>query len=89
MREGRDIAFPTLILCSVPRPGHFTPGEKTWYPWYTGDRVDLGAHLDDGSGKYGPKPGFELRTVQPIASYYAIYAIPALRGNVLLQNKIR
>ena len=54
---------------STPRPGRFTP-EKTWYlggPQSRSGRVR----------KISPPPGFHSRTVQPVASRYNDYAIPA------------
>jgi hypothetical protein len=31
----------------------------------------------NGCGKFRPPPGFDPRTVQPVASRYTVYAIPA------------
>ena len=51
------------------------PKGKTRYPlcWRLGrPRAGL-----DGCGKSRPKPGFDPRTVQPVASRYTDWAIPA------------
>ena len=52
-------------------PWQFTPGNciEGW--------VGLRAGLD-GCGKSRPPPGFDPRTVQPVASSYTDCAIPAL-----------
>jgi hypothetical protein len=60
---------------STPRPGRFTPGKETRYPLYR--------RLDGSQGRFGrvrktsPPLGFDPRTVQPVASRYTDYAIPA------------
>ena len=61
----------------MPRPGRFTPGKRpdihfTWI-W-----VGPGSGLD-GCGKSRPPPGFDLRTVQSVASHYTVYAISAVK----------
>jgi hypothetical protein len=59
---------------SSPRPGRFTPG-KTRYPLYR--------RLGEPQRRYGrvrkisPPPGFDPRTVQPVAGRYTDCAIPA------------
>ena len=59
---------------SAPRPGRFTSG-KTLYPLYR--------RLGRPQGQFGrvrkisPRPGFDPRTVQPVASRYTNWAIPA------------
>jgi hypothetical protein len=59
---------------SALRPGRFTP-EKTRYPLY---RRLVGTQGRSGRvRKISPPPGFDSRTVQPIASRYADWAIPA------------
>jgi hypothetical protein len=61
----------------IPRP-LFTPG-KTRYPFYR----RLGGS-QDRCGKSRPPPGFDPRTVQPVASCYTDYAArPTLMGNHL------
>jgi hypothetical protein len=60
---------------STPRPGRFTPRKETRYPLYR----RLGGP-QAGSGrvrKISPPPEFDPRTVQPVASRYTDYAIPA------------
>jgi len=70
----------TLVLdgggWSEPRPGRFTPREKTRYPLYR--------RLSGAQGRSGrarkishPPPTFHPRTVQPLASHYTDCAIPA------------
>ena len=59
----------------MPRPDRFTPGKETRYPLYR----KLGG-IQSQSGqvqKISPPPGFEPRTVQPLASRYTDYVIPA------------
>ena len=57
---------------SVLRPGRSLPPEKTRYPLYR--------RLGVPQGRYGhvrkisPPPGFDPRTVQPVASRYTDYA---------------
>jgi hypothetical protein len=72
LRESRDIALLFLDRGtrrgegSASRPGLFLPPEKTRYPLYRG----LGG-LQERSGqvrKISPRPEFESRTVQPVAS---------------------
>ena len=48
--------------------------KETRYPPYVGPRAGL-----EGCGKSRPPPGFEPRTVQPVASRYTDWAIPAPR----------
>jgi hypothetical protein len=47
-----------------------------------GGRVGPGAGLDRG-GKSRLSPGFDLRTVQPVASRYTDYATPPTLVNLL------
>jgi hypothetical protein len=57
----------------APRPGRFTPRKDTRYPLYR--------RLGGPQGRYGrlrkisPPPGFDPRTVQPVASRYTDWAI--------------
>ena len=60
---------------STPRPGRFTPGKDPG-THCTGGWVGPRAGLD-GCGKILPPPGFDPRTVQPVASHYTDWAIPA------------
>ena len=71
-RGSRDTATlsltPVLDGCGLlaPRPGRFTPGKETRYPWYT--------KLCESQGRSGrvrktsPPQGFDLQTVQSAAS---------------------
>ena len=60
---------------STPRPGRFTPGKES--------RCSLYRRLGGPRGRSGrmqkisPQPGFDPRTVQPIASRYTNCAISA------------
>jgi hypothetical protein len=76
--------FLTLALAgfewSVSRPGRFTPWGRAPGTHWIGDRVDPRAGRDDvKKRKFFTLPGLELRpsVVQPVASRYADYAIPA------------
>ena len=60
--------------CSTSRFDRFIPGKETRYPLYR----RLG-RPQDRSGrvrKISPPPGFDPRTIQPVASRYTDYAIP-------------
>jgi hypothetical protein len=63
------------VVLSAPRPGRFTPGKEIRYPFYRS--------LNETRGRSGwvrkipPPPGFEPRTVQPVARRYTDWAIPA------------
>jgi hypothetical protein len=78
--EGEQRCSYTVSLTSAtdegwPRHGGFTPGKETRYPLY---RRQGG--LQGRSGrvrKISPPPGFDPRTVQPIARSYTDYAISA------------
>ena len=79
LRVGRDIALPNLKPRhwrggggSAPGPGRFTPG-KDPIPIYR----KLGGPQGRSVRKISPPPGFDLRTVQPVASRYTDWAIPA------------
>jgi hypothetical protein len=60
----------------APRPGRFTPGERDPVPivqeagWAPGP-------VWTGAENLAPHRGFDPRTVQPVASRYTEYAIPA------------
>ena len=60
---------------STTRPDRFTPGKETRYPSYR----RLGGHQGQSGWvwKILPQPGFDPRTVQPVASRYTDWAIPA------------
>jgi hypothetical protein len=61
---------------STPRPGRFTSGKVTRYPLY---RKLGGPQGRSGRlRKISPPPGFDPRTVQPVASSYTDWAIRAL-----------
>jgi hypothetical protein len=62
---------------SAPRPGRITPGEETRYSlfrWLGGPQGWSGRVR-----KISPQLGFDPRTVQPVASRYTDWAIPARR----------
>jgi hypothetical protein len=52
---------------STPSPDHFTPG-KTRYPLYR--RLGETQSRTGQERKISPQPGFDPRTVQPVASRY-------------------
>jgi hypothetical protein len=53
---------------STTRPGRFTPGKETRYPMY---RKLGGPQGRSGRlRKISPPPGFDPRTVKPVASRY-------------------
>jgi hypothetical protein len=62
---------------STPRPSRFTPGKQT--------RYTLCRRLGGPQGRSGrmrkisPPPGFDLRTVQPVASRYTYCATPVFQ----------
>ena len=60
---------------STPRPSCFIPGKETRYPLCR----RLGAHQgrSEHRRKTSPSPGFDPPTVQPVASRYNNYSIPA------------
>jgi hypothetical protein len=53
---------------STPRPGRFTRGKQTRYPLYR--RLGWPQGWSGRVLKISPPPGFDLRTVQPVASRY-------------------
>jgi hypothetical protein len=53
---------------STPRPGRFTPGKETQYPFYR--RLGRPQSRCGRVLKISPPPGFDPRTVQPVASHY-------------------
>jgi hypothetical protein len=68
-------------------PGRFNPWKETRYPSYRRLGGSQGRSVQ--VRKISPPPGFDPRTVRPIASLYTDYAIPAhnLKSiNVKLHN---
>jgi hypothetical protein len=62
---------------SASRPGRSLPPGKTWYPLYS--RLG-GPQGRSGQCRKSPSPpGFDPRTVQPVASRYTDYAIRPVR----------
>ena len=94
---GRGIALPNLrprhwrwgwVVGTSPRPlySRERPGTHCTGEDWVGPRVGL-----DGCGKSRPPPGFDPRTVQPVASRYTGCVIPApklqgLGGAYLLKS---
>jgi hypothetical protein len=71
----------------APRPGRFTPGKETRYPLY---RRLGGPQVRSGRlRKISPPPGFDPRTVQPVASHYTDCAIPARSRQYVLAARNR
>ena len=60
---------------STPRPDRFTPGKDTRYPLYS--RLGGPQGRSGGGGKSRPPPGFDPRTVQPVAVRCTDWAIAA------------
>jgi hypothetical protein len=60
--------------CSEPRPARFTP-RKSRYPLYR--RLGSPQSRSGRVWKISPLPEFDPRTVQPVASRYTDWAIPA------------
>jgi hypothetical protein len=67
---------------SVSRPGRSLPPEKTRYPLYRRLRGPQGRYVQ--VRKISPQPGFDPRTVQPVASRYIDWATPARSFHVLV-----
>jgi hypothetical protein len=59
----------------APRPDRFTPGKETRYSLYR--RLGGSQGRSGRVRKISPPPGFDPRTVQPVASRYTDWAIPA------------
>jgi len=73
-------------LESTPRSGRFTSEKETRYPLYK----RLGGPEDRSSGrvrKISPPPGFDPRTVQPVASRYTDSSVPAHIAIVIRDGK--
>jgi hypothetical protein len=60
---------------SAPHPGRFTPGKETRYPLYR--RLGGPQSRFERVRKILSQPGFNPRTVHPVASRYMVYGIPA------------
>ena len=83
-RRGGERYSSTLSLTSVldgggwstPRPGRFTSRERLRVPKVQEAKWAPAADLN-GCGKFRPLPGFDPRTVHPVASRYIDWAIPA------------
>jgi len=60
---------------SMPRSGRFTSGKETSYPSYI--RLGEPQRLSGQVWKILPPLGFDPRTVEPVASRYTDYVIPA------------
>jgi hypothetical protein len=59
----------------MPRAGCFFPGKETQYQLYR--RLDGPQGRSEQVWKILPPPEFDSQPVQPIASHYTDYAIPA------------
>ena len=60
---------------SASRPGRFTPGKETRYPWYR--RLGVPQGRSGRVRKVSPPQGFDPRTFQAVARRCTDYAIPA------------
>jgi hypothetical protein len=58
------------------KPGRFTRGKETRYSLYR--RLGGPQGRSERVQKISPPPEFDPRTVQPVASHYTDWAIPAL-----------
>ena len=80
--EGNSSYSSTLSLTSAldgggwltSRAAHFTPRKGNRYPFYR--RLCRSQGRSGRVRKISPPPGFDLRTVQPVACRYTDYAIP-------------
>ena len=83
--EGEQGYTSTLALdgagCQCYAPAALPPG-KTQYTFYR--RLGGSQSRSGQVRKISPPPGFDPRTVQPVASRYTDYAIPALNCFSLL-----
>jgi len=92
-QQSRSVVPSTLYLNSAldgawlprPRPGRFTPGIETRYPFYR--RVGGPQDRSGRERKISTPPGFDLRTVQHEASRYTVRAIPAHVKEINKQDK--
>jgi hypothetical protein len=53
---------------TTPRPNRFNPGKETWYLLYR--RLSGPKDRSRRKRKISSPPGFDPRTVQPVASFY-------------------
>jgi hypothetical protein len=60
---------------STPRPGRYTPGKETRYPLYRRPDGPQGRAVQ--VRKISPTPGFDPRTVMPVANRHTDWALPA------------
>ena len=70
---------------STPRPGRFTPGKENRYPFCR--RLGVPQDQSEQMQKISPRPGLDPLTVQPVASLYTDWAIPA-RASILYRSII-
>jgi hypothetical protein len=63
------------VVNATTRP--FTLGKETWYPLYR--KLDGSQGQSGRVRKISSPPGFDPRTVQPVANRYTEYVILALR----------
>jgi hypothetical protein len=71
----------------MPRPGRFTPGKETRYPFYR--RLGGPQSRSGRVRKISPQLGFDPRTVQPVASRYTDGAILAPTQDQILVKFIK
>ena len=67
-----------------PRPDSFNPRKETRYPFYR--RLSGPQRRSGRVRKTSPPPGFDPRTIQPVASRYADSAITATHFNGFYLN---
>ena len=90
--EAEKMYSSTLSLTSAlecggwltQRPGRFTPGKQTRYPLYT--RLGGSQGRSERVRKISLPPEFYPQTVQPVASRYTDWAIPA---NLPKENDVK
>jgi hypothetical protein len=73
--------------CSTPCPNHFPPLEMTQYPLYR--RLGGTPEHSGWIRKMLPPPGFDLQTIQPVASRHTDYAILALIQKTQKAHKLK
>ena len=87
---GEKMYSSTLSLTSgidrggwtTPHPGRVTPGKETRYPLYR--RLGGPQGRSGQVRKISPQPGFDPRTLQPVASRYTDWVIPATHAYVCM-----